>query len=180
MLFWLRRMLSMKKGEEEGKGQGQQRSAHLGDMSAALTESIGLMKQGWEGGSGKSKKIRLDKQVGQRERAPTHQFLSSWLLVGLAQILRLAQGQGDILLPGATLWFGRSQGRPKQTVTLSHASLLFSSDTAIYRLRLWIPRLHTNTHVPTLSLRHRNKHLVLKIAVMHLFFPPSYHWESAV
>lgn len=110
---------------------------------------------------------------GEREKEPTHQFLSSWLLVGLAQILRLAQGQGDILLPGATLWFGRSQGRPKQTVTLSHASLLFSSDTTIYRLQLWIPWLHTHTtRVPTLTHKHRNKHWVLKITVMHLFSPP--------
>lgn len=129
------------------------------------------MKKGWERQREKSKKMRLDKPGGERDREPTHPFLSSWLLVGLAQILRLAQGQGDILLPGATLWCGRSQGRTKQTVTLSHASLLFSSDTAIYRLRLWIPPLHTH-NVPTLAHRHRNKHWVLKIAVMHLR-PPS-------
>lgn len=45
----------------------------------------------------------------------------------------------------AILCFCSSQGRTKQTVTLSHANLLFSSDTAIYRLQLWIPRLHTST-----------------------------------
>lgn len=112
---------------------------------------------------------------GERGKASPHTtFLSSWLLAGLAQILRLARRQGDILLPGATLWFGRSQGRPKQTVTLSHASLLFRSDTTIYRLRLRIPWL-SHTHVPTLTVRHWNKHLVLKIAVIHLFFFCPYH-----
>lgn len=36
MSFWLRRMLSWKKGEEGGKWQGQQNSAHLEDISATL------------------------------------------------------------------------------------------------------------------------------------------------
>lgn len=36
MSFWLRRMLSRKKGEEGGKRQGQQNSAHLEDISATL------------------------------------------------------------------------------------------------------------------------------------------------
>lgn len=47
----------------------------------------------------------------------------------------------------AILRFCSSQGKTKQTVTLSHANLLFSSDTAIYRLQLSIARLHTCTHV---------------------------------
>lgn len=75
-------------------------------------------------------------------------------------VSKLAQGQSDIPLPGATLWFGRSQSRPKQTVTLSHASLLFSSDNAIYRLQHWMPW----------SLTHWCKLWLLKIAVMHLFY----------
>lgn len=47
----------------------------------------------------------------------------------------------------AILRFCSRQGKTKQTVTLSHANLLFSSDTAIYRLQLGIARLHTCTHV---------------------------------
>lgn len=49
----------------------------------------------------------------------------------------------------AILRFCSSQGKTKQTVTLSHANLLFSCDTAIYRLQLWIARLHACTHVHT-------------------------------
>lgn len=36
----------------------------------------------------------------------------------------------------------------KQTVTLSHASLLFNSDTTIYCLQLWIPPFHTHCTCP--------------------------------
>lgn len=74
----------------------------------------------------------------------------------LAQILSLALSQGEILLPGATLCFGRSRWRPKQTVTLSDASLLFGSDTNIYRVWLWTPPLHVHMFW--------NKHWSLKIA----------------
>lgn len=68
-------MLSRKKVEEEGKGQGQPRSAHLEDMSATLRVLDGCNRD--ERGSGKSKKMRQDRRGGEREREPTHQFLSS-------------------------------------------------------------------------------------------------------
>lgn len=90
--------------------------------------------------------------------------------MGLAQILGLAQGQLDILLPGATLWCGRSQGRPEQTVTLSHASLLFSCDTTIYRLWLCTPWLHTHTHTCPHLHRHRNNRCVKNSSSATFYF----------
>lgn len=81
----------------------------------------------------------------ERDGEPTRQYLSSdywWDWHGSSD---WHTARMTSCCQWAILCFCSSQGRTKQTVTLSHANLLFSSDTAIYRLQLWIPRLHTST-----------------------------------
>lgn len=66
------------------------------------------------------------------------------------------------------LCYCSSQGRAEQTVTLSHANLLFRSDTAIYRLQLLDTKAQ-HTHVLVLKFRQGNKCFWRKMPLMPPF-----------